>query len=93
VQRVGEERPFVGVFDDLAEIHHRDAVADVLDDREVMGDEKIRNPPLPLPAPLSLRGTLKDRVLRDRRRPRLEVAVAALMQKPKRRRKQLRKRW
>jgi hypothetical protein len=31
VQRVGEEGLLVGVFDDFAEIHDRDAVADVLD--------------------------------------------------------------
>jgi hypothetical protein len=29
----------VGELDDLAEIHDRDAVADVLDHRKVVGDE------------------------------------------------------
>ena len=29
-------------LDDLAEIHHRDPVADVLDDRKVVGDEQVR---------------------------------------------------
>ena len=42
------ERVDVGDLDDLAEVHHRDAVADVLDDREVVGDEEIRQPELVL---------------------------------------------
>lgn len=29
-------------LDELADVHHRDAVADVLDDTEVMRDEKVR---------------------------------------------------
>ena len=37
VQRVG--RPDL---DDLAEVHDRDPVADVLDDRQVVGDEQVR---------------------------------------------------
>ena len=41
VQRVGEEFGLVGDLDDAPEIHHRDAVADVLDDREVVRDEQI----------------------------------------------------
>ena len=39
--RTGEQRPLVGVFDDLAEIHHGDAVADMLDHRQVVGDEQV----------------------------------------------------
>ena len=39
--RLREERARVGELDDLAEIHHRDAVADVLDHREVVGDEQV----------------------------------------------------
>ena len=31
----------LGHLDDLAEVHHRDAVADVLHDREVVGDEEV----------------------------------------------------
>ncbi len=44
VQRREEERFLVGVFDDLAEIHHGDAVADVLDDGQIVGDEEIGQP-------------------------------------------------
>jgi len=39
VLRAGEEGALVGELDDLAEIHDRDAVADVLDHRKVVGDE------------------------------------------------------
>jgi hypothetical protein len=39
VLRAGEEGALVGELDNLAEIHDRDAVADMLDDREVVGDE------------------------------------------------------
>jgi hypothetical protein len=35
-----------GQFDDLAEIHHRDAVAHVLDHAEIVGDEEIGEPVL-----------------------------------------------
>src|SRR6266852_1439004 len=58
-RRGGEERRRVGVarggvqgrrggpLDDLAEIHHRDMIGDVLHDREVMGDEEVSElPPL-----------------------------------------------
>jgi DNA-binding transcriptional LysR family regulator len=48
VKRVGEERPFVGDLDDLAEIHHRDPVADMGDDGEIMGDEEVGQPQLVL---------------------------------------------
>ena len=41
VLRPREQRGAVGDLDDLAEIHDRDAVADVLDDRDVVGDEQI----------------------------------------------------
>ena len=41
MERLAEEAPLVRVFDDLAEIHHGDAVADVLDHGEIMRDEKI----------------------------------------------------
>jgi hypothetical protein len=40
IQRAAEQRGLVGQLDDAAEVHHRDAVADVLDHREVVGDEK-----------------------------------------------------
>ena len=46
--RPGEQVALVGELDDLAEIHHRDAVADVLDHREVVGDEEIGEPELAL---------------------------------------------
>ena len=48
MQRLREQRALVGVFDDAAEIHHRDAVADVLDHREIVGDEQIGEPELAL---------------------------------------------
>ena len=44
--RVGMERAGVqvvrrGQLDDPAEVHHRDPVADVADDRQVVGDEQV----------------------------------------------------
>src|ERR1700741_4741090 len=42
VLRACEQRVLIGELDDLAEIHHRDAVADVLDDGEIVRDKKIR---------------------------------------------------
>jgi hypothetical protein len=39
-------KSLVGDLDDLAEIHDRDAVADVLDDREVVGNKEIGQPKL-----------------------------------------------
>ena len=42
--RPREQRALVGVFDDAAEIHHGDAVADVLDHRQIVRDEKISEP-------------------------------------------------
>jgi hypothetical protein len=44
VLRAGEEGSLVGELDDIAEIHHSDAVADVLDDREIVGDEEVGSP-------------------------------------------------
>ena len=35
-------------LDDLAEVHHRDPVGDVADDREVVRDEEVREPELAL---------------------------------------------
>ena len=32
----------VGELDNLAQVHHRHAVGDVLDDREIVGDEQVR---------------------------------------------------
>ena len=46
--RMGEQRAARRELDDAAEIHHRDAVADVLDDREVVRDEEIRQAELRL---------------------------------------------
>src|ERR1051326_305510 len=40
--RPREQRGAVGELDDLAEIHDRDAPADVLDDGDVVGNEEIR---------------------------------------------------
>ncbi len=41
VLRIGEERRRRRFLDDAADIHHRDPVRDVLDDREVVRDEEI----------------------------------------------------
>src|SRR6516162_2567510 len=41
MQRIEEEPLFLRILDDLAEIHHRHAVADMLDHRESMRDEEI----------------------------------------------------
>jgi hypothetical protein len=46
VQRPGEERLGARDLDDLADIHHDDAVADVLDHAEIMADEEIGQPEL-----------------------------------------------
>ena len=44
VARRGEQRALVGALDDAAEVHHRDARRDVLDDREIVRDEQVRQP-------------------------------------------------
>ena len=41
MQRHLEQGALVGHLDDAAKIHHRDAMADVLDHGEVVGDEKV----------------------------------------------------
>ena len=38
----------LGHLDDPAEVHHRDPVADVADDRQVVGDEQVGQPELAL---------------------------------------------
>src|SRR5687767_9561802 len=48
VLRVREEGLGLGELDDPAEVHHRDAVADVLDHREVVRDEEVGQPELVL---------------------------------------------
>ena len=40
VQRLGVERPLIRKLDDLAQIHHGDAVTDVLDDREISATKR-----------------------------------------------------
>src|SRR5258708_4094255 len=40
--RIGEQLDLVGDLDDTAEIHHRDAMADMRDDGEIVRDEQIR---------------------------------------------------
>ena len=49
--RSSENLPLGSDFDDLAQIHHRDPVGEVLDDREVVADEKKRKPKLALQIP------------------------------------------
>ena len=41
MQGFEEQAPLVGIFDDLAQIHHGDAAADVLDHGKIVGDEQI----------------------------------------------------
>ena len=41
VPRVCEQRVLAGNFDNAPQIHHRDAVADVLDHAEIMADEQV----------------------------------------------------
>ncbi len=40
---LGKDLPAVGHLDDLAEIHDRHAMTDMLDHGEIMGDEQIRH--------------------------------------------------
>ena len=42
VERVAEQRRHVGLLDDLAGVHHRDPVAHLGDDAEVVGDQHDR---------------------------------------------------
>ena len=48
VARVAEELLAVGQLDDAAQVHHRDAIADVLDHAHVVGDEEVGQPELAL---------------------------------------------
>ena len=41
MQRQGEERNAVRLLDDLAEIHDRNVVADILHHAEIVGDEQV----------------------------------------------------
>ena len=45
---VAEQLPPVGELGDAAQVHHRDPVADVLDDAHVVGDEHVGQPELAL---------------------------------------------
>ena len=40
MRRRGEELPHRGLLDDLAVVHHRDAVAELSDDAEIVGDQQ-----------------------------------------------------
>src|SRR5437016_9235414 len=48
MQRIEEERLFLRILDDLAEIHHGDAVADMLDNCRPMRDDQVGEPLLPM---------------------------------------------
>ena len=48
VTRRGKQRPGGGLFDDLTQIHHRDLVADMADDTQIVADEQIGQPGLAL---------------------------------------------
>ena len=51
MQRPREQILRVGFLNDLAEIKHRDAMAQKADGAEIMRDEKIRGPEVALQAP------------------------------------------
>ena len=51
VERLAEQGPHVGLLDDLARVHHRDPVAHLGDDAEVVGDEDDGRARLALEAP------------------------------------------
>ena len=68
MQRRGEQRLLVGVFDDAAEIHHRDAVADVLDHREIVRDEQVSEPHLALQVDHQVQDLRLDRDVERRHR-------------------------
>jgi hypothetical protein len=48
VERLGENRLGVGRLDEGAQVHHRHPAADVPDHGEVVADEQVRQPELPL---------------------------------------------
>lgn len=48
MSRRGEDLLLRRQLDDLAEIHHRDAMGHVLDDRQIMADEEQREAELAL---------------------------------------------
>ena len=67
VQRRAEQGPFVGELDDPSEVHHRDAMADVLHHRQIMCDEQVGQPELVLQVHqeidhLRLNGDIESRV-------------------------------
>src|SRR5829696_1289732 len=68
MQRVRVEFVAVSQFDQLAEVHHPDAVADVFDDGEVMGDEKVGQTPVSLELPHQVDDLGLDRNIQSRDR-------------------------
>src|SRR6202166_329145 len=68
VQRRGIEFARRCGLDDAAEIHHRDAPADMLDDRQVMGDEEISEPDLLLQVLQQIDDLGLDRYIQRRHR-------------------------
>src|SRR5215831_964287 len=48
MSRTGKQRPLVRVFHDAPEVHHRNAVSDVLYHCEIVSDEDVRKPELSL---------------------------------------------
>ena len=59
--RIGEQLPRRRKLDDPAEIHDPDAVGDVMDDRKVMRNKKIRKPHLSLQFPHQVQHLRLDR--------------------------------
>jgi len=39
-----EDRIGIGIFDYLAQVHHGNAIGDVFDHSQVVGDEQVRKP-------------------------------------------------
>jgi len=68
VLRVGKQGFLVGVFDDFAQIHHRDAMADVFDHGQIMGDEQVRQVQLRLQIHQQVNNLGLDRDIKGRDR-------------------------
>ncbi|KAG1246216.1 hypothetical protein G6F65_020802 [Rhizopus arrhizus] len=68
MQRAREEGAARSLFDDLAQIHHRDVVADVLDHGHVVRNEQERLPLLPLDPPQQVQNLRADGNVQRRHR-------------------------
>jgi hypothetical protein len=66
--RRSENLPLGSDFDDLAQIHHRNPMGEVLDDREIVTDEKERKPKIALQVPQQVDDFCLDRHVERRNR-------------------------